>query len=457
MEYTNDVNAVYTNTLTGNPLLDALPGRLSLSELYEKVSYIPTLPDNYKTMPPNDRYLLAEKLTMMYMPLDYTAIIYNLIYSGIRSAYQGKTPKGIIKRTNEYGQCIFYKTPNRLSDSITQAECFSVLGESGMGKTQTITRILKLFPQVIHHTEYDGQPFEHDQIVYIKIESPANNSPRGACLQILAAVDELLGTDLCLEERKKSSNVDMLITRIAQTCIRYSIGCIVIDEIQNILSTRSNYIQTTGGRMVNFLVELANKTGVCLAFIGTPIVSKVFDSEPHLLRRTRGPRIPALEKSTAFEKLLEIMWNNIPVLNPVPLDAGTIDLVYKITGGVIAKMQKEILLSTQNAIYFEKETVTRELLKKIAKQYNIIPGKSTLETAAPEVLTVKAAKEKNETPLDSKGKGRPKLSWDDDDILQIFAECQEKGWSVAKALIQHGLAERGGLNEKSADAADPIS
>lgn len=195
--------------------------------------------------------------------------------------------------------------------------------------------------------------------------------------------------------------------------------------------------------MVNFLVELANKTGVCLAFIGTPIVSKVFDSEPHLLRRTRGPRIPALEKSTAFEKLLEIMWNNISVLNPVPLDAGTIDLVYKITGGVIAKMQKEILLSAQNAIYFEKETVTRELLKKIAKQYNIIPGKSTLETAAPEVLTVKAAKEKNETPLDSKGKGRPKLSWDDDDILQIFAECQEKGWSVAKALIQHGLAERG--------------
>lgn len=443
MEYTNDVNAVYTNALTGNPLLDALPGRLTLSELYEKVSYIPTLPDNYKTMPPNDRYLLAEKLTMMYMPLDYTAIIYNLIYSGIRSAYQGKTPKGIIKRTNECGQCIFYKTPNRLSDSITQAECFSVLGESGMGKTQTITRILKLFPQVIHHTEYDGQPFEHDQIVYIKIESPANNSPRGACLQILAAVDELLGTDLCLEERKKSSNVDMLITRIAQTCIRYSIGCIVIDEIQNILSTRSNYIQTTGGRMVNFLVELANKTGVCLAFIGTPIVSKVFDSEPHLLRRTRGPRIPTLEKSTAFEKLLEIMWNNIPVLNPVPLDAGTIDLVYKITGGVIAKMQKEILLTTQNAIYFEKETVTRELLKKIAKQYNIIPGKSTLETAAPEVLTVKVAKEKNETPLDSKGKGRPKLSWDDDDILQIFAECQEKGWSVAKALIQHGLAERG--------------
>ena len=77
------------------------------------------------------------------------------------------------------------------------------------------------------------------------------------------------------------------------------------------------------------------------------------------------------------------------------------------------------------------------------KLFNIVPGKSILETAAPEVLTVKTTKEKSETSLDTKGKGRPKLRWDDDDILQIFTECQEKGWSVAKALIQHGLAERG--------------
>ena len=442
MEYANEMNAVYASTITGNPLLDALPGQLTLSELYQKVSCIPSLPDNYKNMPANERYLLAENLSKMYLPLDYTAIIYNLIYSGIRSAYQGKTKKNIVKRLNECGQCIFYKTPNKLNDSITQAECFSILGDSGMGKTQTITRVLNLFPQVIHHTEYDGQPFEHDQIVYIKIESPANNSPRGACLQILAAVDELLGTDLCMEERKKSSNLDMLITRISQTCIRFSIGCIVIDEIQNILSAKNDFVRTTGGRMVNFLVELANKTGVCLAFIGTPIVSKVFDSEPHLLRRTRGPRIPALDNSTAFENLLQTMWDNIPVLHPVPLDEGTKDLVYKITGGIIAKMQKVIMLSSQHAIYFEKETVTRDLLKKIAKQYNIVPGKSILETAAPEVLTI-TDKNKEEVPLSSKKKGRPKLKWEEDDILRIFMECQDKGWSVAKALIQHGLAERG--------------
>lgn len=31
MEYTNEMNAVYANSITGNPLLDALPGQLTLA------------------------------------------------------------------------------------------------------------------------------------------------------------------------------------------------------------------------------------------------------------------------------------------------------------------------------------------------------------------------------------------------------------------------------------------
>ncbi|MFR6258805.1 MAG: AAA family ATPase, partial [Anaerovoracaceae bacterium] len=98
-----------------------------------------------------------------------------------------------MKQLNET-EDIFYNKPQNLQDAKAQAECFSVLGEPGMGKTLTIKKVLSLFPQVIRHTEYQGRPFEHEQIVYVTIESPANNSPRGACLQLLAAVDELLGT-----------------------------------------------------------------------------------------------------------------------------------------------------------------------------------------------------------------------------------------------------------------------
>lgn len=435
--------AMYGDILTGNPLIDALPKQLTLQQLYSKLMCVPELANNYKKLPPQERYILTENINKLFIPLDFAAIVYNLLYTGIRSSYQGKTIRSIIQRLNEFGQYIFYRMPNTLKDSTTQAECFSVLGESGMGKTQTITRILDLFPQVIHHTEYDGHPFEHDQIVYIKIESPANNSPRGACLQILSAIDDILGTDLCAEERKHSSNLDMLTTRIAQACTRYSVGCIVIDEIQNILTSVSDFVQTSGGRMVNFLVELANKTGVCLVFVGTPQVARVFDMEPHLLRRTRGPRIPVFERGEAFDTILNTMWDIMPVLYPLPLDESTRDLIFRITGGTIAKMQKLILLSAQHAIYFETETVTKELLKKTARQYNIVPGKSILEAASSELLTVPKRKAQQTVQNGLQGKGRPKVEREADDILQIYTECQNKGWSVAKTLIQRGLAERG--------------
>ena len=106
-------------------------------------------------------------------------------------------------------------------------------------------------------------------------------------------------------------------------------------------------------------------------------------------------------------------------------------------------MQKLILLSAQHAIYFETETVTKELLKKTARQYNIVPGKSILEAASSELLTVPKRKAQQTVQNGLQGKGRPKVEREADDILQIYAECQSKGWSVAKALIQRGLAERG--------------
>ncbi len=431
---------------TGNPLLDSLPAQLSLRDFYQSVTYIPKLPENYRSLSVTERYALAEEIANIYLPLDFSVVAYNAIYSGIRSAYKGKTQRSILKQLNENGKCIFYNQPQNWQDSKTQAECFSILGEPGMGKTLTVNKILDLFPQVIHHTEYEGKVFEHDQIVYIKIESPGNNSPRGACLQILSAIDDILGTDLCGEERKRSSNLDMLITRIAQICTRFSIGCIVIDEIQNVLQATTpdkRYVATTGSNMVKFLVELANKTGVCLAFVGIPTVIRMFDSEPHLARRTRGPRVSNLDNDEAFESILSAMWDCMPVLYPTPLTKQIRDRVYKITGGIIAKMQKLIILSAQYAIYFEKEMVNEELLNKIAKQYNIVPGRSMLQETAPELLPKPTDKAKNTPPRPTKEKGRPKHIREQDDIMELFDKCHKNGWSVAVAMIQHNLARRG--------------
>lgn len=86
---------------TGNPLLDSLPAQLSLRDFYQSVTYIPKLPENYRSLSVTERYALAEEIANIYLPLDFSVVAYNAIYSGIRSAYKGKTQRSILKQLNE--------------------------------------------------------------------------------------------------------------------------------------------------------------------------------------------------------------------------------------------------------------------------------------------------------------------------------------------------------------------
>lgn len=429
---------------TGYPFLDALPQPIMLPELIRQLKYAPGAPAGVENMTQQERFALTERISEVYIPLDYAAAIYNSLYAGIRSAYKGRNRLSFIGEMNTIGKAIQAKDWHNFPDSNTQAECFSVLGEPGMGKTATFQKLLHTIPQVIHHTEYEGHPFDEYQVCWLKIECPANNSPRGACMQILAAIDELLGTRYCDAEKGRGSNVDMLITRIAQFCIRFHIGCIVIDEVQNILR-QNNVAPSASNPMVKFMVELANKTGVCLVFVGLPSVAPYFDAEAHLARRTRGPRIPYLQDGEAFTAITDAMWACAP-LRKKPITAEMRTLIFKITNGSIAKTQKLIQLSAQQAVYFGYENITCDLLRKVAKQYNIIPSKSIMESEAPAPLraaeTVTGAPMSNVPAAGSKKKGRPARTKDPDSLIEAYKECRDKGWSVTQRFIDMGVAER---------------
>lgn len=450
------IDATYVDGITGQPLLDALPKQMTIEELQKKLTVVPELPDSYKEASVQERLELTERIGDVYIPLDFSAAIYNLLYSGLRSAYRGKTRVSITRNLSAIGRGIQRHDSSVLEAISMQAESFSVLGEPGMGKTETVTRILKTIPQVIRHSEYEGRRFEEYQTTYLKIECPANNSPRGACFQILGAVDGLMGTTLVENAESRHANVDTLIMCIAQVCTRFHVGCIVIDEIQNVLPSNS-VMPSPNNILVKFLVELANKTGVCLLFIGTPVIAPYFDAEAHLARRTRGPRIPPLQQNEAFVTILRAMWEQVPVLYPRPIDSGLIELIYRITGGVLAKMQKLVKLSAQHAIMFGEEVISGVTLKKVAKQYGIAPGNTRLTVDPPNILQLPieaATKVPNKTPImtdaqmtveesaamsRSKKRGRPKAQRNREDIIELFKDCREHGWLVKQSLRSIGL------------------
>ena len=48
-----------------------------------------------------------------------------------------------------------------------------IIGTSGIGKSRSISRLLSIYPQVNHHTEYKNLPFIRKQVVYLKIDCPS--------------------------------------------------------------------------------------------------------------------------------------------------------------------------------------------------------------------------------------------------------------------------------------------
>lgn len=263
--------AVYQegSTPKDNPFIQALPKQLTGKELIAYLGQEQILPEQWNELSPTKRMELVEKLHFLYIPMDYSISTYNLIYRSLRTAYEGKKMADVNQQMEAIGIAIQKKDFTIMPDCEHQADSFSLLGAPGMGKTETINRVLRNIPKVIVHESYFDKKLNQIQIPYIRIQCPSNKSPKAACIQILHELDSILGTDYTDGKRLRSVNMDMMICKISQLCMRFHVGIIVIDEIQNILRMNENAVASKES-FISFMVELSNKTGVGIVSVGTP-------------------------------------------------------------------------------------------------------------------------------------------------------------------------------------------
>ena len=79
----------------------------------------------------------------------------------------------------------------------------TLLGAPGQGKTRSLERILLLYPQIIYHENYPGDPgFRHTQVVWLYLTCSHDKSTRGLCLMFFKEVDQVLGTEYYDEYRR---------------------------------------------------------------------------------------------------------------------------------------------------------------------------------------------------------------------------------------------------------------
>lgn len=325
-----------------------------------------------------------------------------------------------------------------MPDCEHQADSFSLLGAPGMGKTETINRVLRNIPKVIVHESYFDKKLNQIQIPYIRIQCPSNKSPKAACIQILHELDSILGTDYTDGKRLRSVNIDMMICKISQLCMRFHVGIIVIDEIQNILRMNENAVASKES-FISFMVELSNKTGVGIVSVGTPEVERFFILRKHLERRTRGPRIAVSMYDNTYQNVLSKMWSQLPLKEQVALNEDTRELIYKITGGVFSQAASLLISSTEYALSYGMELIDSEIINCVAKMESFSPAKSkSLEVVDGlnfnPPTEVGDAPRKNRAINSTKRRGRPSIVRDAHDLLVIYDNCKKAGTSVPRML-----------------------
>jgi len=244
---------------------------------------------------------------------------------------------------------------------------FSVIGVSGAGKTTLIESLLSLYPQVIVHREYNGYPFDQQQLVYLKLDCPFDGSPRGLCTNFLFALDQVLGTNYIVKCDNPKYTTDRLLPAMAWIAGAVGLGVLVIDEIQRLKGAKKDGSST----LLNFFIQLTNTMKVPVVLVGTYKAFGLFTKEFALARRTTGQGdvvIHNFADDEVWDFFVNSIWKYQFTNIPTPLSPALKKVLYDESQGIADICVKIYMLAQWQVIGTNDEKITPALIKGIVRE-----------------------------------------------------------------------------------------
>jgi len=292
-ENQNCVDAVYSQPIRviyrGNPYIEALPDVLNDKALFHALLGPIPYDATERNLPWYERVECVGSLANVFVPLGANGEIARKIYSAIREGYVVRNPLSpeFIKRTKQLQECVINRdsTFMTMANSNANASGFTIVGESGMGKTTAVNRAISLFPQLIIHKEYQGIAFDNVQIVWMRLECPFDGSVKGLCTSFFREFDRLTGDNTFAKFAGNGrATVDQMIPQMGLVSMRHGLGLLIIDEIQNLVKAKS----WNADGMLAFINQLVNTIGQPILLVGIPTAIELLSSDLMTARRSTG-------------------------------------------------------------------------------------------------------------------------------------------------------------------------
>jgi hypothetical protein len=372
------VNAIYrensTPTYFGNPLIDALPGILSTERAMKVLGHYPNYNESMRNLPDEERYHQLEDITRFFTPLNVHIDLERRFSRVIRNGYVERNPmkRDFWSKTKEHALSVNADNYDQYGTDTnyhsTAASGFNIVGISGIGKSQAVERILRLYPQVIHHCKYQERNFTFSQIVWLKLDCPFDGSLKGLCINFFQAIDSLLGTSYHKNYGSRNRTTDEMLPSMALVAANHCIGVLVIDEIQRLSLAKSGGSE----KMLNFFVQLVNTVGVPVVLVGTYKSLSVFEGNFSQLRRGCGQGDLVWDRmglNKEWEHFVKSLWRYQYTKKILSLEKKTnlIEVLYDETQGITDLAVKAYKLAQERAIETGTEMVTASIIRSVVK------------------------------------------------------------------------------------------
>ncbi|MHA0329538.1 ATP-binding protein [Sphingomonas melonis] len=372
-------DAAWLPEYENNPFTKVLGPPPDFARQYEILEAKPDFDPAERKLPHHLRRHAVLRLFDIMAPLERQVDAVERVHMIVRQGYKARDPaKGLHKRQFLASASAIERFAEGLPiDEATSliavehgsaAVGFALLGDPGMGKTRTVGRILASLPRIARP---EGLPYEVVQLPYLKVEAPSTGGRRALCIDLITAVDEVLGTNYVQTFVKSKVTTERLMLHAQHLANLHAIGLLVIDEVQHLLLSRDGVKP-----VMNFLVTLVNRLGIPVMLIGTNEARPVIEGSFRNARRAMGLgqlNWPRLRRGEEWDDWLAQVWGYQWTKVETPLTPDLSEAMFDECQGVIDVAMKLFLLTQFRAILNNEvrdlpEIITPELIRAIAKE-----------------------------------------------------------------------------------------
>ncbi|MBO4335661.1 MAG: ATP-binding protein [Desulfovibrio sp.] len=304
-------NTVNNIEFVGNPFIEALPAEIQPAEYPKRLFVRPPYCEEDRKRSPAERLQLLQRISQIHVPTKEDSLIMLSLRRCLNWGYVSRNPmsfgpvkEALSKRGFDVDENLL-RYFRRFNAPIYG---FPILGISGVGKTTSVDNILSLYSQVIEHDEYLGTKLDTRQLVWLKVECPGDGTPKGLCHSILNSIDMSLEEDYTGKIVKNRMSKDVLLIKVSKLLHSLHLGILLIDDIQNLVSAKSD----VSGELLSFMVALTNNLRIPVVMIGTPKIIRMLQTEFQMAKRATGEgeiRMGLMEEeSREWEVFLKVLW-----------------------------------------------------------------------------------------------------------------------------------------------------